>query len=670
MTFKKYFLVYLLLFVQEATSQNPSNYAEIPSTPVNYSLPRNKNGLAEVFFMMSGRVKIDRWEKSADVWIKFDYKFGTAETLDPAFKFMYLFNGSFYGDQHIGKEIFNGIRVDRDLTEFEVIVSAKGQSRTMKIPRGEWKFFKVNDPQIDAKSVAVNFIKVTSIQFTNTRAIENRIMELINEYSKNNSKKMGSSVLYSDNEEKNQLKNEKLNITKKQNSNETIPFGNRKNNYESSNNTITQTEVNDKKNNSTQKNNNTSNKFEKLNGKYVTDKTDINNANGIIRNSNVDLTKVKDYFRDQEGNYFQKIDAGSFRKISKDEYENGLNSRRKNNSLSADEKKRKETIYLDSVKKVIAESSENYTKQTKNSHQQIERDMNLLSANYYAAKDLNNVKNELANSSKMKDTYQSVAELENDFRNKLSILSTSSEKLSSAQNRKLQSNYEYQFRDADANGKALGQAVVGIGSLINNMSAEKEAAKAKKELAEARAESLKKIELAKKENQLLLRRKLLNTFYDGGLPISSSRVQSNTVYLFAYSFDSFSIKKENPEIKITNVFPVSKTIDESWPYQATIRKELSQILKDEKVVVFGFFADENKINQMHESFINMSKQSGMKVQPVIYNGRPLRSNSIYSKKNIETDYFGNQIIKGNKRNIENKVESKSKIDFFGNPIKN
>ncbi len=176
---KTLILICCILLSDNLLSQKPSNYADIPVAPVNYILPTSQNGLAEVYFMMKGTVKIDRWDKSADVWIRFDYKAGTAETLDPAFKFMYILDGKYYGDQHVGKELFNGIRVDRDFTEFEVVVSAKGQSRTMKLPRGEWMFFKVNDPQIDAKSVSVNFIRATSVRFTGIRPIENHIRAMI-----------------------------------------------------------------------------------------------------------------------------------------------------------------------------------------------------------------------------------------------------------------------------------------------------------------------------------------------------------------------------------------------------------------------------------------------------------------------------------------------------------
>jgi hypothetical protein len=641
----KYFLI-LACLPLNSNSQNPNNYADIPKVPVNYNLPPGKNGLSEVYFMMNARVKITRWEKSSDVRVSFDYKQGTAETLDPAFRFMYAYNGKLYGDQHVGKDIFNGIRADRDFTLFEVHVSAKGQQRTLKVARGEYQFLKINDPNLDANDVSVHFLGVSNIAFEGTNPIENKIRSLLESEKKQTSitAKTASPTNNTNSNStntpsKNQPKTKSTNASNSdlpENSVSSTPSKNTKDSPQSSN------KENTDRSNST------------------------NNSDELVQNSNVDLSNVSTYFKDQAGNHYLKIDNKSFKKISKAEYDAGKSAELKQIQETKNENDKR---FADSVNQSIKSSSSKYWEDTEKSHARIERDMSLLTANYYAAKELNNVRNEMKENSKLKDKYESVEELENDFRSKMGSLASAEDRLATSKNQQLQTSYDYHFRDADASGRALGEAVVGVGSMINSLSAEKEAEKARRELAASREAARLKMEKERKETQIKLRRTLLNNFPEGGLPLSSNRVKSPVVYLFAYAIDTNLITQEKPTIKISNVFPIAKAADETWPFKSIIRTDLNDLFHSEGLTMFGYFTDEQKMNGLHAAFLRMAQKSGLQIQNISYKGRPTKSQKIESAQPSTTDFFGNPIQSESNKSSETSKPSNSNVDFFGNPIK-
>ncbi len=648
-----FILVFLSCFIAKA--QNPANYADIDKRPVDYILPLGKNGLKETYFMMNARVKITRWEKKATVRVSFDFVAGIAENSDPPFKFMYQYNNKYYGNQHLGKESFNGIRVDRDFTKFKVTVMGYGKSKTLEVPRGEYFFLEFDNTNIDANKISIFFPEVTYIAFTGTRQIEDKIrnLEKSNEQSKNSDIKKTESETNAGNNQNN-TKNQ---ATRSQNNN---------------------TKQEGEKNNYTGNSASSSNRGKKENpanksayqDKSTNAQASANKSDKVIKNSNISLDGVSTFFKDQSGNYYQKIDKNSFKKITKEEYDAGRAAIQENKIQSEQTKKNNDKRFADSVKQSIQQSSDRFFEETQKSHARIERDGNLMMANYYAAKEVGNIKNEMQSSSKLKNRYESVEELENDFKAKMGSLSGSSERLASAQNQKLQSNYEYQFRDADATGRAMGEAVVGLGNVFNSISAEKEAEKARRELKEAREEALKKMRVEQKENMINLRRKLFTTFSNGGLPLSSHRVASRVVYLFSYSFNTDQISNEKPNIKITNVFPITKTNDDTWPFQNSISNDLKKVFNEQEITLFGYFADENKINEMYESFTRMAKQSGMNVQTFTFKGRPLKNSTIANNEQPNSDFLGNPVNKSSDKENRNNTQSNDKVDFFGNPIKN
>jgi hypothetical protein len=649
-----YVSLFSLVLCLHSAAQNPAKYADIERKPVNYILPLGKNGLKETYFMMNARVKITRWEKKATVRVSFDFIAGTAENNDPPFKFMYQYNNKYYGDQHLGMESFNGIRVDRDFTKFKVEVMGYGKSKILEVPRGEYFFLEFDNIDIDANKFSVFFPEVTYIAFTGTRHIEEKIrnLEKSNGQSKSSVKKpeLESNTGTNQNNTKNQA-------TKSQN-----------------NNTKQVEEKNNSKGNSLSSSNKSKNESP-VNKNSNQDKSTYeqsaqNESGNVIKNNNINLDGASTFFTDKEGNHYQKIDKHSFKKITKEEYDAGRAAIRENRIQSEQTKKNNDKRFADSVKQSIQQSSDRLFEETQKAHARIERDGNLMMANYYAAKEVGNIKNEMQSASKLKNRYESVEELENDFKAKMGSLSGSSERLASAQNQKLQSNYEYQFRDADATGRAMGEAVVGLGNMFNSISAEKEAEKARRELKEAREEALRKMRVQQKENMLNLRKKLFTTFSNGGLPLSSHRVASKVVYLFSYSFNTDQIENEKPTIKITNVFPIAKTNDDTWPFQSSILNELKKVFNEQECTLFGYFADEQKINKMHASFARMAMQAGMNIQTITYKGRPLKIDGEANKQQPSTDFLGNPINKGKETETNKNARSTEKVDFFGNPIKN
>lgn len=392
---------------------------------------------------------------------------------------------------------------------------------------------------------------------------------------------------------------------------------------------------------------------------------------GTVRTSPIDLSNTSQYFRDNQGNYYEKIDNRRFRQVTQTDYESGRQSIEQNRKISEQQKKIADQRYADSALAAIKASSNNVLERNRSAQQESERWRDLMSQNFYAAQQLTEARSNFQEKSKLADRYNSVEELERDYRQKVSGLSASANQLAEAKNQSLQSNYEYQFRDADASGRALGQAVVGVGSIINSISADKQAERARRELAEARAAALKKMEKERKEGLIAARKKLINDFPDGGTPLSAHRVSTNEVYLFAYTTDPMKLEADMPTLAVTPVFPVGKRSDGTWPFKSSIVGEVNRLSQSQTPTLFGYFASKEKAEEWNAAFLRMAKQSGFQVKSISYAGKPtsIRKESSTTPPESTTDFFGNP-LKGSESKSEPKSESKkTKLDFFGNPIK-
>ena len=132
-------------------------------------------------------------------------------------------------------------------------------------------------------------------------------------------------------------------------------------------------------------------------------------------------------------------------------------------------------------------------------------------------------------------------------------------------------NYNY---SNSSNSSAAVQIMNSAAPLINQWANQMQANREREEQAEAnRLEIIAQVEReeAKKraeKGQLAASRKaLLEKFPDGKTPLSYQVKDASKVYFFTYSYKASSLEGSAPELFISNVFPVAKYGDGSWPFK-------------------------------------------------------------------------------------------------------
>jgi len=407
--------------------------------------------------------------------------------------------------------------------------------------------------------------------------------------------------------------------------------------------------------------------------------TKTTDGNRAIKQSNSDPITAP-YFQDAKGNYYRRNSDGTYSMSNRDEYERSLQVRTpENKEAEREAKQRADRKTADSINRVLEESGRNWDLDMQRRQRESDEMTALASRSFYTATAVSDAENNFKSNSKLANRYESVEELERDYQAKLSQLSQSADALATAKNQNLQAGKNYAFRDADAAGQAVGQLAVGIGSIINNISAEKQEQRAREKLAADRAAAQKLMEAEKKALILSVRRKLVQDFPEGGSPLSSHRVGTNEVYLFAYWMDTTQFSQPAPVVRVTNVFPVGQRSDGTWPFKSSLSQDLTKLVP-QPATMFGYFASRDKAVEWHEAFKRLASKSEMKVSELAFTGRPAKggpTNGVTERPAPTTDFFGNPIQQSPVKEQSapaTKDQSppagkKQKLDFFGNPIK-
>ncbi len=173
-------------------------------------------------------------------------------------------------------------------------------------------------------------------------------------------------------------------------------------------------------------------------------------------------------------------------------------------------------------------------------------------------------------------------------------------------------------------GIGAGVGVAVLGSMLGSSQesrARKEAEEAKK-AAEAEQRRLEaEIEAMRIAAIRDMRRLMLNEFTDTGIPLSSHKTGNNTYYYFAYRVVPGIVEAARPKIFVTNLFPVSKYSDGSWPFTNTVKKELLAAGGQGELVLTGMYDSEELGRAWHSQFLDLAKVSEVSVEQIFYQGR-------------------------------------------------
>lgn len=116
-----------------------------------------------------------------------------------------------------------------------------------------------------------------------------------------------------------------------------------------------------------------------------------------------------------------------------------------------------------------------------------------------------------------------------------------------------------------------------------------------------------------------LRQKMFTVFSEGKLPLESSNVKQNEVYIFAYIANKENLLiQEAGVIAISNVIAVKKMDDGSFPYKSTLVNDLKKFGSG-NVTILGYYLDEGQAKEMQSKFNELAAKSGLQIKSFSYN---------------------------------------------------
>lgn len=344
-----------------------------------------------------------------------------------------------------------------------------------------------------------------------------------------------------------------------------------------------------------------------------------------------------------DGNYYRKGSDGKYKQISTEEYQQLKQQKAAaatGGSASGGLTKQQQDAQLVAAtqQKLQAMTDDFYAKQAE-SQRKAEQFSANLAQSFYAAEAIRSGKANLANASSLTGNYSSVEELEAEFEQKYASIAGEAENIANARNQQLQATYNAFYSDASEQSKAIGQAATQLGSYINNMRAEKEEQRAKEELRRQREQQLARIEARRKEALIQLRKGFFNEFPDGGVPLSGHKVVTNELYFFSYVFDKTKIDAGATSVKVSNVFPIARYGDGTWPFKTNVVADVKKAASGEgPVTLVGYYTTKEMADNMRTSFLNLASKSKITVRDIAYKGKK-------SSGGTAADFWGNSTKK-------------------------
>jgi hypothetical protein len=242
-----------------------------------------------------------------------------------------------------------------------------------------------------------------------------------------------------------------------------------------------------------------------------------------------------------------------------------------------------------------------------------------LETSFYSMQEVDKNRQELNDLSKLNGKFNSVEEVEMAFQEKFNKIASSVDKTVQSENTAMVDNLNTMnhFLGGD---EMIVQGLGLVAGLINNLEAGERKRQYEEQLKRQKEEQISRLKALKASQVVEVRKAFLQTFPDGGLPISSSTVNADVIYIFSYSLNEFSLIREKPDVRVTNVFPISRKKGDLWVFKNTLQKELGNHFKNgETPIILGFFTSEKDAVSLRESFLYLASQCDFNLIKTTFN---------------------------------------------------
>ena len=306
---------------------------------------------------------------------------------------------------------------------------------------------------------------------------------------------------------------------------------------------------------------------------------------------------------------------------------------------------------------------------------------------YYTMQAIDETRSIVQQNMTLSGNYSSVEELEREYNEKFRALDQSIDDMHQQEQDQNLNTMNYYSTQTTGNTQAIGTIASGALYMINEAQNKKEEEWAKEQLRQQKEQAAIDIENKRIAQRQAMRNDLFNMFPEGGIPLSQHKVKANEIYFFFYSFDESTINQTSPTIQLSNVFPIAKYSDGTWPFRSNLNNELSKLGLTGKMTLVGFYTTQQMAQDMHDSYTRLSNSSGMSITEVFYNGKPStktsseinntsNNNSQQGSTPLKKEDFWGESVKTTTVNktpagtSEKPVTAKpAEVDFWGVPVK-
>lgn len=167
-----------------------------------------------------------------------------------------------------------------------------------------------------------------------------------------------------------------------------------------------------------------------------------------------------------------------------------------------------------------------------------------------------------------------------------------------------------------------------VGNIFEQNRIEREKKEAKQEAAAQRErersqeEADRVAEIARQKAQLIaLRNSFFDEFPEGGVPLSSQKVNTTELYYFTYIFDKSTIEEHKPTIFLSNIFIVSQYSDGTWPFKSSIITDIKKLASSGTITLVGYFTTKELAEQMRNNFLQIAASSSFTITDISYKGK-------------------------------------------------
>lgn len=375
----------------------------------------------------------------------------------------------------------------------------------------------------------------------------------------------------------------------------------------------------DNTNNSGQNTTSTKSQTSQKDDSFVSDSKFQNNLRGI---------KEGEYFSDGQGGYYQRTSDGA-KKVDKRTYEQDAANK----------------IYADMERREVEREQRDA---------KFEQDWNNFSTSFYA---MSNAKEGMRDASNLDENYKTIEQLNAAFSQKISDIRQMSTQLQQSSTQAIQSYSSALTNAGPSNAYDYSGAVSILGALGSSIAANSEAKKAREELNRQRDAQEAEIKAKQLSALLALRTEIGKMYTEGGMPLSSHKIDAPVLFLFAYENNKEGWNQnKNIDIIISNIIPVYRYSDGGYPYTSNV-KRIFENAGIKNPAIIGYFTNKKEAEKYRNSLIEVAPNAKFTLKNIEVKVKEQTINT--SNKSSSTDFWGTDKNK-------NTEETKTETDFWGN----